>query len=148
MLFPVALLFIYPFIWMFFSGFKTNKEIYQSTQLLPQSEEFRTKKAKALQEQNAVDSKALRFKEKREIRAKIRELESIQDQVNYSPQEIPLEDLKAKLKALEGEIVKSKTYDSDIVDPLVSVGQDKLIGFSILRHTHQFKQAQTTIDFK
>ena len=33
-----ALLSAYPFGWMFFSSFKTNKEIYQPKQLLP--EEF------------------------------------------------------------------------------------------------------------
>ena len=27
---------LYPFAWMFFSSFKTNKEIYQPTQLFPE----------------------------------------------------------------------------------------------------------------
>jgi len=38
MLFGFVLLSLYPFAWMFFSSFKTNKEIYQPSQLLP--EEF------------------------------------------------------------------------------------------------------------
>ena len=84
-LFPIALLFIYPFIWMFFSAFKTNPEIYQSTQLLPQSQEFREKRSQALQEQNAVDNKAARFREKRTVKAKIRQLKSKLD-ANFSTQ--------------------------------------------------------------
>jgi multiple sugar transport system permease protein len=37
-IFLFALFSLYPFAWMFFSSFKTNKEIYQPSQLLP--EEF------------------------------------------------------------------------------------------------------------
>ena len=35
-----ALLCLYPFLWMFLSSFKTNREIYEPTLLFPQSYEW------------------------------------------------------------------------------------------------------------
>ena len=39
-LIPIVLLAVYPFVWMFFSSFKSNNEIYKPTQLLPQDHSF------------------------------------------------------------------------------------------------------------
>jgi len=39
-LIPIVLLAVYPFVWMFFSSFKSNNEIYKPTQLLPQEHSF------------------------------------------------------------------------------------------------------------
>ena len=48
-----ALLSLYPFAWMFFSSFKTNKEIYQPSQLLP--EDFNGQSYSLLLEGKFVD---------------------------------------------------------------------------------------------
>ena len=72
----IALVFIYPFIWMFFSSFKTNPEIYQSTQLLPQSREFIEARQEQIQDDSKVKNRAQAFREKRKIRLKIKELEA------------------------------------------------------------------------
>lgn len=39
-LLPIVLLGLYPFVWMFFSSFKSNHEIYKPLQLLPEARSF------------------------------------------------------------------------------------------------------------
>ena len=95
----IALVFIYPFIWMFFSSFKTNPEIYQSTQLLPQSREFIEARQEQIQDDSKVKNRAQAFREKRKIRSEINELEA---QEELTPEQvISLQDLKQQLAQLD-----------------------------------------------
>ncbi|EDM27738.1 ABC transporter sugar permease [Lentisphaera araneosa HTCC2155] len=95
----IALVFIYPFIWMFFSSFKTNPEIYQSTQLLPQSREFIEARQEQIQDDSKVKNRAQAFREKRKIRSKIKELEA-QEELTLE-QVTSLQELKKQLAQLD-----------------------------------------------
>ncbi|MBN4074053.1 carbohydrate ABC transporter permease [bacterium AH-315-E10] len=54
----VIIIMVYPFIWMFFSTFKSNPEIYRPTQLLPEA--FTTQYYDELMSWNAAEVVALR----------------------------------------------------------------------------------------
>ncbi|MDD7985503.1 carbohydrate ABC transporter permease [Lentisphaera marina] len=97
----VALVFIYPFIWMFFSSFKTNQEIYQSSQLLPQSKSFIQARQVAIQDDKKVKNRAQSFREKRKIRAQIKELEALQQRSPKPEQAQALRDLEQDLITLD-----------------------------------------------
>lgn len=97
----VALVFIYPFIWMFFSSFKTNQEIYQSSQLLPQSKSFIQARQVAIQDDKKVKNRAQSFREKRKIRAQIKELEALEQRSPKPEQAQALKNLEQELITLD-----------------------------------------------
>ncbi len=59
-LLPVVLICIYPFVWMFFSAFKTNQEIYKPRQLFPAQANIDGRHFKQLLSWNKGDADALR----------------------------------------------------------------------------------------
>jgi multiple sugar transport system permease protein len=97
----IATVFIYPFIWMFFSSFKTNQEIYQSSQLLPQSKSFIQARQAAIQDDKKVKNRAQSFREKRHIRTQIKELKALQEQAPQAEQAQALKKLEQELKNLD-----------------------------------------------
>ena len=110
----IALVFIYPFIWMFFSSFKTNPEIYQSTQLLPQSREFIEARQEQIQDDSKVKNRAQAFREKRKIRSKINELEALEE---LTPEQgTSLQELKQQLAQLDRPSTTTETPTKAIVE--------------------------------
>ena len=57
---PIVLICIYPFVWMFFSAFKTNSEIYKPQQLLPHAQQVDARHFKQLLAWNKNAADALR----------------------------------------------------------------------------------------
>ena len=106
----LSLVFLYPFIWMFFSSFKNNREIYQTKQLMPEkmTPSYYQNKLDQQAPQTAPNpshqrAQSFRLKRLKRFEAELHSLEQSSPQSNpLSPQQIAaISQLKAKIEKLK-----------------------------------------------
>ena len=104
----ISLLFIYPFVWMFFSSFKDNREIYQTQQLIPEKmtpSYYQENRDLSTPESSLANTSekasTFRLKRKQRFEAQLSELQKLDSKT--PEHELKITELQKKIQHLEQE---------------------------------------------